>query len=257
MSEASLWDQCSTHGCKNKRQHPAACCATCLSELYGYGRGLGKEPGSSGRLVEPAKTLTHLPKIPTQQSPGMPMSLETQLKMKIAELTERVGLVERAFESYKQTPLDTVPEQFRDLQPFTTTATIPSGAYVAAKVEPYNVEGGFPRYCAIHAHRTGFPDNVVHLRLGSVEIGRVPQLQIGSRDFKNYISTKFYDLRYGAPVNWAALDVHHPNRCATFYLMNPDLVEMGPATVDIELWCDVNAYHEGRYPPHLPSTPFR
>lgn len=235
-----------TSSCEHPRQASAAYCAGCLRDLYGYGTGKLK---STGRLVEPVKTITHLPKFSTptsaQQSQHAPQSVEARLKLELAVLTERLGLVERTFESYQQTPLDTVPEDFRDLQVFTGGGKITPLTTALLEVKPQNAEGGMPRYCAIHAHDEGYPNNRVHLQFGGVHIGQCPQMQFADRTCERFVSTRFYDLQYGAPVKWAAIS-YCANQCAVFYLKNP---HASVAEVNIEVWCDVDEYFKQKYQP--------
>lgn len=230
MSDDDLWNNCSTSGCRNKRRHPAAVCDTCLTELYGYGK-----PKDTGRLVEPVKTMTHLPKMPAsptgQHSPWQ--VFENEMRMKLAALTERVLMAERTFASYKRQPLDTIPEEFRMLQPFTAESDIPSGAIQCVKVEPYNAEAGSPRYCRIRAHEYGDSEAARYLRLGSVEIARCPQLQLSDRDCRNYVDTSYYALQYGAPVDWAVI-AYPQHMHANLYLMNPHMMQVH---VNVEIWC--------------------
>jgi hypothetical protein len=234
---SNTWNRCTTTGCENERQSPAACCSTCLRTHYGYGEPSESE---SGRLVEPATSITHLPKMP-QRNLGAGRAAHTyqgtaeeQLKLQVAALTERLIVLERTFESYKQTPLDTVPEEFKDLQPFTGSALLHPFASQLVEVKPYNAESGFPRYCVIRAHDVGSPNNTVHVQLGGVMIAQCPQMQFQDENCERYVSTKFFDLKYGVPVDWAAIS-QFQNRHATFYLKSTHAFNV---KVNIELWCD-------------------
>lgn len=230
---STIWNRCATPGCENEKQYPAACCDQCLCELYGYGTGSGTGTGkvrNTGQLVEPVKIITHLPKM----SKAEPRSMEAQLNLRVAELTERLGLLERVVESYQEAPPQAIPEKFKDLDAFTAHKTIQSFAAIEVFVQPRNTQGGLPQYCAIHAHPVGHPSDVVHLRLGGVTIAQCPQMQFCDHKCESFVSTKFYDLRYGVPVDWALVGYEFFHN-AVFYLYNqhPFQVE-----VDIELWCD-------------------
>ena len=240
---STVFSRCTTTGCENERVPPAAFCPACMRTL-GYG-----EPHETGRLVEPVKTMMHLPKVPPQRNLGAGRVAHTysdqQAALKLAELTERLGVLERVVASYQQAPPQHVPPHFKDLDAFTPAEDIvipPFLDAVVAVVKPRNAEGGVPKYCAIHAHRTGYPSDVAHLRLGGVLIAQCPQMQFCDPNCDSYVSTKFYDLRYGAPVNWALITIYQ-NSYATFYLRN-----MHPfsVTASIELWCDVQALYDER-----------
>lgn len=168
------------------------------------------------------------------------------LEKKLGELTERTLLVERVFESYKQQPLDTVPKEFRDLSPFTAEAVILPHEVQCVEVGPWNAMYGVPRYCRIHAQAPDQPNEARHLRLGSVGIMGVPQMQIADTSCRNFVSTRFYDLQYGAPVKWGRISAH-PNQRALLYLMNPHET---PVHVHIEVWCDTRPVGE-YYPPYI------
>ncbi len=158
---------------------------------------------------------------------------EQELELRLAEMQERLALVERTFDSYRKAPPDAIPEQFRDLAPFFGKGTIVSGTVGQVEVKPYNAARGIPRYCVIRAVNSTTPDGPpLHVRLGAVRIGNVPQMQMDDTKCAYFVSTEFYSLRYGAPVNWHAFTWNQP---AVFFIFNS---QWNAVDVHIELWCE-------------------